>query len=114
MPALVNINVGSLRGTSGDDGTISWPFFLKKSRNVRRMSLTEAMDRFRERAPRAPAHLGPAAVCSGLSVADREPLCQAPAALLGRTACTPVRSRGPMAPRDVKERGSAGAKRPPS
>jgi hypothetical protein len=28
MPALVNISVGSLRGTSGDDGTISWPWVL--------------------------------------------------------------------------------------
>jgi hypothetical protein len=25
MPALVNINVGSLRGTKGDDGTTSCP-----------------------------------------------------------------------------------------
>jgi hypothetical protein len=40
MPALVNINVGSLRGTSGDDGTISWPFAAKKFRNVDLMSLT--------------------------------------------------------------------------
>jgi len=29
MPALVNIKVGSLRGTSGDDGTTSWPFLAK-------------------------------------------------------------------------------------
>jgi len=29
MPAFVNISVGSLRGTSGEDGTISCPFFAK-------------------------------------------------------------------------------------
>jgi hypothetical protein len=29
MPALVNISVGSLRGTSGLDATTSCPFFLK-------------------------------------------------------------------------------------
>src|ERR1700675_865942 len=40
MPALVNIKVGSLRGTSGDDGTISWPFLAKKLRNVDLISLT--------------------------------------------------------------------------
>src|SRR6476469_5354052 len=43
MPALVNISVGSLRGTSGDDGTISWPFALKKFRNVDLISLTPLM-----------------------------------------------------------------------
>jgi hypothetical protein len=43
MPALVNIKVGSLRGTSGDDGTISWPFAAKKLRNVDLMSLTLLM-----------------------------------------------------------------------
>jgi hypothetical protein len=37
---LVNIKVGSLRGTSGDDDTISWPFAAKKLRNVDLMSLT--------------------------------------------------------------------------
>src|SRR5262249_8639353 len=40
MPALVNINVGSLRGTSGEDGTISWPFSAKKFRKGDLMSLT--------------------------------------------------------------------------
>ncbi len=43
MPALVNISVGSLRGTSGDDGTISWPFSAKKSRNFDLISLTPLM-----------------------------------------------------------------------
>src|SRR5256885_17188081 len=43
MPALVNIRVGSLRGTSGDDGTISWPFSAKKSRNFDLISLTPLM-----------------------------------------------------------------------
>src|SRR6267154_326190 len=43
MPALVNIKVGSLRGTSGDDGTISWPFSAKKSRNFDLISLTPLM-----------------------------------------------------------------------
>ena len=45
MPALVNINVGSLRGTSGLEATTSWPFLRKYSRNVRRMSLTLAIMR---------------------------------------------------------------------
>src|ERR1700694_5090525 len=40
MPALVNINVGSLRGTSGDDGTTSCPSRAKKSRKLDRISLT--------------------------------------------------------------------------
>src|ERR1700754_5228645 len=43
MPALVNIRVGSLRGTSGDDGTISWPFSAKKSKNFDLISLTPLM-----------------------------------------------------------------------
>src|ERR1700761_6877523 len=43
MPALVNIKVGSLRGTSGDDGTISWPFWAKKFRKVDLISLTPLM-----------------------------------------------------------------------
>ncbi len=44
----------------------------------------------------------------GLSVGDRVPLCQAPAALLGRTGHA-FRSRGRLAPRDVKEHASCGA-----
>src|SRR5664279_3205402 len=40
MPALVNISVGSLRGTKGDDGTISWPLSAKNFRNVDLISLT--------------------------------------------------------------------------
>src|SRR5271156_5823721 len=40
MPALVNIKVGSLRGTSGDEGTTSWPSRLKKPRKFDRISLT--------------------------------------------------------------------------
>src|ERR1700687_4867439 len=40
MPALVNISVGSLRGTSGDDGTISWPLSAKNFRKVDLISLT--------------------------------------------------------------------------
>src|ERR1700760_4114348 len=43
MPALVNINVGSLRGTNGEDGTISWPFLAKKFRKVDLISLTPLM-----------------------------------------------------------------------
>src|SRR5215469_12014263 len=39
MPALVNMSVGSFRGTSGLDGTCSWPFFRKKSMKVLRISL---------------------------------------------------------------------------
>jgi hypothetical protein len=37
---LVNINVGSLRGTSGEDGTISCPLSAKNFRNVDLISLT--------------------------------------------------------------------------
>jgi hypothetical protein len=40
MPALVNIKVGSLRGTSGDEGTISCPSSAKNLRKVDLMSLT--------------------------------------------------------------------------
>src|SRR5262245_32082648 len=43
MPALVNIKVGSLRGTSGDEATISWPFSAKKSKNFDLISLTPLM-----------------------------------------------------------------------
>src|SRR5918999_4289188 len=43
IPALVNINVGSLRGTNGDEATISWPCFRKKLRNVVLISLTPLM-----------------------------------------------------------------------
>jgi hypothetical protein len=32
-----------LRGTSGDDGTISWPFSAKKSKNFDLISLTPLM-----------------------------------------------------------------------
>src|SRR6478609_4314532 len=40
MPALVNISVGSLRGTSGEDATAVWPLRTKKSRKLLRISLT--------------------------------------------------------------------------
>src|SRR5664279_3058327 len=40
IPALVNMSVGSLCGTSGEEATISCPFFLKKSRKADRISLT--------------------------------------------------------------------------
>src|SRR5260370_5677415 len=40
MPALVNISVGSLRGTSGDDGTMAWPLSAKNFRKVDLISLT--------------------------------------------------------------------------
>src|SRR3990167_2462687 len=39
MPALVNSKVASLPGTSGLEGTISWPLARKNSRKSRRMSL---------------------------------------------------------------------------
>jgi hypothetical protein len=41
IPALTNIRVGSLCGTSGADGTRAWPAFSKCSRKERRMSLVE-------------------------------------------------------------------------
>src|SRR5690606_25130261 len=40
MPALVNISVGSLRGTSGLDATASWPLRAKKSTKLERRSFT--------------------------------------------------------------------------
>ena len=43
MPEFANIKVGSLRGTSGLDGTTAWPCFAKKSRKVRRISLAEVI-----------------------------------------------------------------------
>src|SRR6185503_20480002 len=45
MPALVNISVGSLRGTSGDEATAVCPFFSKKPRKEDRMSFTLCMAR---------------------------------------------------------------------
>jgi hypothetical protein len=36
---LVNIKVGSLRGTNAEDDTISCPFRLKKFKKVERISL---------------------------------------------------------------------------
>src|SRR5262249_6557367 len=45
MPALVNSNVGSSCGTTGDDGTNVWPcFFTKKSMNCCRISLDVGME----------------------------------------------------------------------
>jgi hypothetical protein len=38
MPALVNISVGSLRGTSGEERTTVWPLPSKKVRNFWRIS----------------------------------------------------------------------------
>jgi hypothetical protein len=38
IPALVNISVGSWRGTSGLEATTSWSFLAKKSRKAARMS----------------------------------------------------------------------------
>ncbi|MNC88608.1 hypothetical protein D3C83_44400 [compost metagenome] len=43
MPALTNISVGSLYGTSGAEGTTAWSLAAKKSRNARRMSLVECI-----------------------------------------------------------------------
>src|SRR5262249_18165380 len=44
MPALVNISVGSSRGTTLAEGTAVWPCFLtKKSRNCWRVSLGVSM-----------------------------------------------------------------------
>jgi hypothetical protein len=39
MPELVNSRVGSLPGTSGLEATTAWPFDLKYSRKLERMSL---------------------------------------------------------------------------
>src|SRR5277367_5819170 len=43
MPALVNMSVGSLRGTSELDGTTLCPFLAKNWRKFDRMSLTPLM-----------------------------------------------------------------------
>lgn len=43
MPELVNISVGSLRGTRGLLGTTSWPLRSKKLRKVERISLSVGM-----------------------------------------------------------------------
>src|SRR5688500_8992585 len=40
MPELVNMSVGSLRGTNGLEGTSVWPFASKYLRKLDRMSLT--------------------------------------------------------------------------
>lgn len=42
MPELVNINVGSLPGTRGLEATTVWPLDSKKSKNILRISATEA------------------------------------------------------------------------
>src|SRR5208282_1406812 len=64
IPALVNIRVGSLRGTSGLEETISWPFLAKKSRKVRRMSFAVCMA-FYTSIPAARAPGGEGSVGSG-------------------------------------------------
>src|SRR5262249_7420321 len=59
----VKSSVGSLRGTSGEDGTIAWPFLAKYSRNVVRMSLAVCMGQgFIARPPGCPGRAGTAAV----------------------------------------------------
>jgi hypothetical protein len=47
IPALANIKVGSFCGTSGEEGTISCPFFWKKPRKADRISLTLVIPSFR-------------------------------------------------------------------
>src|SRR5262245_53463803 len=68
MPALVNIKVGSLRGTSGDDGTIVWSFRAKKSRKADLISLTPLICPSWESAPNpgdSPRAAGPFAFYLG-------------------------------------------------
>src|SRR5882724_7574320 len=52
MPALVNRSVGSSCGTTGAEGTIVWPFDLKKSRNCWRISFAEGMKNLKTDSPR--------------------------------------------------------------
>src|SRR4029077_15687728 len=62
IPALVNSKVGSLRGTSGLDGTTSWPCRWKYARKAARMSLAVCMTKiwaFFARKPRVRARLRP-------------------------------------------------------
>ena len=47
MPALVNMSVGSLRGTSELDGTTLWPFLAKNWRKFDRISLTPLIYTYR-------------------------------------------------------------------
>src|SRR5260370_39182402 len=56
MPALVKSSVGSFRGTSGLEGTTSWPWRWKYARKAARMSLAVCMTdiwAFSAREPRA-------------------------------------------------------------
>ena len=47
MPALVNMSVGSFRGTSELDGTIMCPFRAKNWRKLDRISLTPLIYAYR-------------------------------------------------------------------
>src|SRR3569833_566867 len=74
MPALVNISVGSLRGTSGDEGTAVCPFFSKKPRKEDRISFTLCMARLvtRNGRLRAAATTGKAFYRGGYGNVHRE------------------------------------------
>src|SRR5258708_2345738 len=49
MPAFVNISVGSLRGTRGEDGTISCPAFVTAQRRGKRTRKAHRPSRSAER-----------------------------------------------------------------
>src|SRR5262245_9965064 len=87
MPALVNIKVGSLRGTSELDGTTVCPLRAKKSKNVRRISLALAIT-----APTRRARLFDAAPRPKSSQVPR-PACTPPRAPLSSRAHRPTPDR---------------------
>jgi hypothetical protein len=92
MPALVNIRVGSLRGTSGDDGTISWPLSAKNLRNVDLISLTPLMSvqsQYRPGFARCPGHFS-----TGLGRAQNRSLLALP---LSKGMAAPLLDKGTRA-----------------
>src|SRR5712692_7648219 len=101
MPALVNIRVGSLRGTSGEDGTTAWPFRAKKSRKLDLISLTPLIFQIASgRLLVSAAFSGGPPPCPGspaMAAADRRRVCPTPTlqgAQVGgdRLACACARS----------------------
>ena len=73
MPALVNIKVGSWRGTSGAEGTTAWSFLAKKSRKAERMSLVLELARWVWLTPPPSASSARLAAC-GLRLVSFAPL----------------------------------------
>ena len=66
IPALVNSSVGSSAGTSGELGTILWPFFSKYLRNDERISFAVIVSFYKTR-------LGAAQTSAAVSTGGRRP-----------------------------------------